>query len=148
MLSLALSRHCGYTDTYARWTSFPLLLTFSVQLKFIFKYSEGRSSKMFFLDEEAGARLNSSVIALPSRRQNGKEETFVVKASVLRFEPERLSALVEGRLPRSQCPLTHKRHTVTSQTPCHRPVHPAQATGALLSEVGPLGWAWANPEQT
>lgn len=68
MLSLALSRHCGYTDMYARWTSFPLLLTFSVHLKFIFKYSERRGTKMFFLDEEAGAWLNSSVIALPSRR--------------------------------------------------------------------------------
>lgn len=71
-----------------------------------------------------------------------------MKARVLRFEPGWLSALVEDRLPRSQCLLTRNHHTVTSQTPCHRPVHPAQATGALLPETGPLGWAWANPEQT
>lgn len=103
---------------------------------------------MFFLDEEAGARLNSSVIALPSRRRKGKEETFVVKARILRFEPEWLSASVEDRLPRNQCLLTHSHHTVKSQTPCHRPVHPALTTGALFPEIGPLGWAWANPEQT
>lgn len=63
MLNLALFRHWRYICVME---SFPFLLTFSIHLKFIFKYGERRSCKMvLFLHQEAGAWWNSSVMVLP-----------------------------------------------------------------------------------
>lgn len=86
----------------------------------------------FFLGEKAGALWNSTVVTLPFIRAKGKDKNSLVKARILRLEPEWLFALMEDILPRNQCPSIHNHHTIRFQIPCYRPAHSTWATEALL----------------